>query len=445
MSDKNGPSVVAGEVEGIFNFIMKQAKFLRSRKITLSHEELAPFLIGDTTWKVDINPEQVKKSIERRKNRIRYKITRKLVEMGLENVRFINQGSGYEFTISPSVVLDIDHQETTQTYEELKKTNTFSEFFTPFKAPHYFPDLVTAMKRRRRILLIGPKGCGKDRSLEEAAAFLGLEQQRIALGQINDPSDLFGTKEVGVDKETGSPVTKYVHGLFTEAAVSGKVLILDELDSVQAQVALALNMALECQGKIHCPTENGTVWITPHENFIVCATANTWGYGDNSGMYAGTEMQNRATWDRFGLKIQCDYDPKIEKELVSNYLHPNVVEALYNQTESFTQKIGVIIAIREAIKNKEINDHLSFRTILEFARYFNDHGWHKGMYYLLMDINPNYRQKVIDIITKCLGNQFRPSCNDYQSGDGIVDYIPKMEEQIRQMPNRAGEGFVSKK
>jgi hypothetical protein len=242
-----------------------------------------------------------------------------------------------------------------------------------------------------------------------------------------------------VVSENGVPVTKFQAGLLTECAILGKAAVLDEIDSIHPGVALALNMILESTSRIVCHTEKGIHVITPHPNFRIIATANTWGYGDQSGLYSGTEIQNRATWDRFMPKFECGYDTRIERKIISNHLHPNVIEALYNPTSDAGKKKGIIVMVREAIDRGEIRDHLSVRAIEAFANDFEDFGWHKGMYFMMNELNPAYRQKFFQIITSTLGTDFAPSMNDYD--DKGTNYIPKMVANIRKIKDR-GIGFV---
>jgi hypothetical protein len=59
------------------------------------------------------------------------------------------------------------------------------------------------------------------------------------------------------------------------------------------------------------------------------------------------------------------------------WLNKETLDCLYNLQETKEKKSGIIIKIREAIKNNDIRSHLSFRTIINFAKGIKTFGWHK--------------------------------------------------------------------
>src|ERR1035437_9749539 len=278
MADKI-PNLNPEEVDNVFNLILDRARNQGRREVFIEHEDLAPLLTGDTDWSNSVSKLDTvanKKDIARRNNRVKTKMVRKLAEKGIVDIKF--HENGYNFIIDKDIKIEsIVNTVSESTFEEHKAIETFTNYDTPFHPPHHFPDLLMSIRRGLSPLQVGPKGCGKSRSFEEAAAILGLPHIRIALGQVHDPADLIGTKEIV--EENGVPVTKFQPGLITEALKKGWMVILDELDSVQAQVALALNMVLENKSRIACMTERGIEYVDRHPNARIVASANTWGFG----------------------------------------------------------------------------------------------------------------------------------------------------------------------
>jgi hypothetical protein len=268
-----GPSLVLNEVEGVVQAIINQAKMTKSRNVYLSHDDLALLMIGDAEWK-NGGPDE-SKNIDQRKNRIRWIMNDDLVGQG---IRPAYRKSGYDFVIDPSVAIDMTVEELKMVYEQHEKCKTFTPYDTPFIAPPHFPSLLNSLRCGLNPVQVGPKGSGKSRCFEEAGAILGIPQMRITLGSVHDPADLIGTKEVFNDD--GVPVTRLVPGLATEAIMKGWMLILDEFDCVQPQVATSLNMLLEGNTKVACMTEKGIVTIDRHPNSRIVASANTWGRRD---------------------------------------------------------------------------------------------------------------------------------------------------------------------
>jgi hypothetical protein len=158
-------------------------------------------------------------------------------------------------------------------------------------------------------------------------------------------------------------------------------------------------------------------------------------------LYAGAALGNRATWDRFAPAFEIDYSVQIEKAIISRWLHPNVIRLLYQEGTS-TAKDGIVLTIREAIKKRDILDHLSFRSIERFAKHYSQFGWHMGMEIFIINcFNPAYRETIRNKITINFGNEFCPSMNDHDSTPTGKNYIPKMKDQIR-AKGSAFEGVV---
>lgn len=425
-----GPPATQEEIDLVFDLIIQKAMLTNAKQVFLSYEEIAPCLVGDTAWEKDPTEELIK----RRDDRVKLRLYKGLVKKGLKSYSKNPSGAnGYEFFLGDNVEISINNSKSDSIQAMNDRIQTTTTFGTKFIPPTWFPDLVSDMRVRLNIAISGPKGCGKDRCVEEAAAFLGLKSIRIAMGSISDPSILFGTKEIV--SENGVPITKFVPGLLTYAAMHGQVAVLDEFDSVQPSITLALNNILDSKMDIVVQTELGPEIIKKHPNFIVVASANTTGHGEGGMLYSGTEIVNKSTWDRFTSVYRVDYDNALEAKLVSQWLHKNVVDMLYHPQN------GIIVKIREAIKNGDIMDHLSYRSIEAFATNYNRRGWHKGWYhYILNKINPQHIEQIIQIIRLQAGKEFVPSLNDFNPSDQTT-YIPSLQAQIR--GKRQYFGFIN--
>jgi hypothetical protein len=394
-----GPPLVAGEVEGLISFLIGRAKRKQERKFFVSMSELAPYMIGA-------------KEESHILNRIRWSMNSYLESAGITN---FFDGKGYEFVleenidITPSGEIPVDPLSKKSNLEE-RPGITQTQWTTEFIAPNYFNTLVSQVRKGRYAVLVGPKGCGKSRSAEEVMEKLGLFYVRIAMGEVRDPIELIGTKEIVNINDV--PVTKYVGGLLTEAVDKGWGVILDEIDSVSPNVVMTFQKLFEEGTNLTICTETGVEVIPKNPNYRMICTANTWGFGDDTGNYAGTRIQNRSTWDRLRPKIDCDYDPAIEKQIVRPYLPEAVIHALYN-TGGEPSEEGIINKIRKQIADEEIDDEMSFRSVLYFAQEYEEMGWHEGMYYFVNEFRPENREVVAKIITDHLSFEFIPTRNYY--------------------------------
>ena len=417
-----GPPLVAGEVEGVISFVKARGKEKQERKFSVSIEELKPFLVGV-------------KEDSHYLNRVRWMMAQQLEDAGITlefpdgiNYIFILNESidltpSGEIVVPPKVVEggNLPHR------KDITETN----WGTDFIPPHYFGRLVERCNAGVNIVLVGPKGCGKSRSAEEVFKKIGLFYIRFAMGEVRDPVELLGTKEIV--NINGVSVTKYVGGLLTEAIYNGWGIIMDEMDSVAPSVAMTFQKILEEGTSLTICTENGVETIPKHKTFRIICTANSWGYGDETGNYAGTRNQNRSTWDRLNFKRDCHYDAVIEKQLVRRFLPEAVIDALYH-TGGTAAEDGIIIKIRRAIKEETLDDELSFRPILTFAKAYEVMGWNEGMYYFLNEFRPENNETLSKIITDHLGWEFIPSDNNYSSTE--PNFIKNFKEKLTE------KGFI---
>jgi hypothetical protein len=431
---KGGPSLIKNEVENLIDFVIKEARLHRSREIFIEHDRLAELMVGDVQWKTVLaNKNENTDNINRRKNRIRYKMLQKLSEAGI-TAKFQNLDSGYSFILADSIELSV-----TKELEIIHGNGeTSTNYVIPYIPHHNFPDLCRQVRRGNSPLLIGDKGCGKSRACEEIARFLGMRAWRVAMGSATEPAELFGF--IQIKEEKGVPVSKFTPGLLTVAMQEGYLLIMDEIDALPAHLGLHLHKFLEEGASVHVYTEQGPVEIKKHPNFRIIASANTFGEGDSSGLYAGTVRGNQATFDRFYPKHKMNYDPEIEMAIGKNLVHQNVVDALYRKNTRDKHE-GIVHLIRKAIDNEEIYGALSFRVIQNIFRYYYEDGWHKSMLYLMNSFAPSEQDKVSKIITDTMGEEYVPSDNDHDPS--LPNYIPALISRIKKNKNAwMREGIV---
>jgi cobaltochelatase CobS len=100
--------------------------------------------------------------------------------------------------------------------------------------------------------------------------------------------------------------------------------------------------------------------VKPHENFRFVATGNTNGSGDDTGLYQGTQIQNAANYDRFGMVLEATYmQPELESAIL--------VQRSRIQKKNADQLVDFANRVREAYKNKEIASTISPRCLIDAA------------------------------------------------------------------------------
>ena len=159
-----------------------------------------------------------------------------------------------------------------------------------------FEDLLIVAQCRQHAFLTGAAGSFKTSSAEKVAEVLELEHSAVSVCAQTTASTLLGYMNA---------VGDYVSTEFRKRYEHGGVFILDEIDNGNANVLAVLNSAL-ANGS--CAFPDGMV--KRHEDFILVATANTYGTGANA-QYVGRNALDAATLDRFNT-IQWDYDEDLE-------------------------------------------------------------------------------------------------------------------------------------
>ncbi len=225
--------------------------------------------------------------------------------------------------------------------------------------------LALAMQHDDNVLIVGPPGLGKSTLVRELAALVNQPVRRFQVDGEVRKSDLFGNKEIVVDPKTGQAITSYVDGPLIDAAEKGHWAILEEFDSCPSAVTFSLHSFLERPRQYFIAGSKRAVEF--NDRFRVIATANTLGYGDETGLYAGTAPMNEALLDRFGIVIRMDYPPK-----------DNEINILVSRTKIKVEiariMVDVATKIRESQKQEQIMTSLSPRRLINWAAKANQLG-----------------------------------------------------------------------
>lgn len=220
--------------------------------------------------------------------------------------------------------------------------------------------VLSAIERKKNIMIVGPSGCGKSRMIMELAKTAGKKLERINLNGGTTDTSLVGEKGLKSD-EKGNAVTYFQYGILPKAMKEGCWVLLDEIDFAQPEYLAVLQAVFEGNGTPLTILDNEGERIYPHEDFRIIATANTLGRGDTNG-YHGTNMLNIATLDRWSV-IQMDYtkhEPKILHKIVGD-------ERLVDKMMTLAKRI------REAIKQGQLPDLVfSTRRLIHWAEALTD-------------------------------------------------------------------------
>lgn len=185
--------------------------------------------------------------------------------------------------------------------------------YVPFGNFKDLEAIVKASMPKTNVWITGLSGNGKTMMVEQVCAKLKRECIRVQITNLTDEDDLIG----GFRLVNGETV--WQDGPVILALQRGSVLLLDEIDYGTSKMS-CLQSVLEGNGVYIKQTNRKVV---PTKGFIVIATANTKGQGDDTGKFVGTNGMNEAFLERFGVTLEQSYAPNaaerkiIEKKMVA--------------------------------------------------------------------------------------------------------------------------------
>lgn len=217
--------------------------------------------------------------------------------------------------------------------------------------------LLQAWESKDKTLISGPTGSGKSSLVEYCAALTNRPLLRINMTGDIESSVIFGQLKV---KDAS---TVWEDGPAAEACLYGAVLCIDEWDVTPPEIFFGFQWLLEENGKLYLkekPGESADKLITPHDNFRFVALGNTIGQGDESGKYAGTNVQNNASIDRFQTTIVLDY---LSAEHEQRILQDNTKV----DKPTIVKMVQFAGLVRQSYKTGNCNLTMSPRTLLNWG------------------------------------------------------------------------------
>lgn len=219
--------------------------------------------------------------------------------------------------------------------------------------PEILYDLTLSVRRGDKIWLFGPKGTGKTSLATQFAARTGRDFVRVAFDAHTEPQDVIGATWPAAG---GGHVWKDGK-LLAAMRKPGCVILLDE-PTIARPGTLALMTTTLDENYLVVGETGERVDVAPGVVWIVADNTN--GTGDQTGLYAGTQMQNRAFLDRFGAHIAVDYLPA-DKE----------AQALVSRSGCLPAMADILVKFARLSRQKtaggELVDGVGFRRLVAMA------------------------------------------------------------------------------
>lgn len=161
------------------------------------------------------------------------------------------------------------------------------------------------------VYLWGHAGTGKTEMCKQVAARTGRPMIRVQHTANMEEEHVLG----GHRLRNGQ--TLFELGPLPMAMKFGWLYLADEYDFGRPEVLSLYQPVLEGEPLVIKEADRANRVIKPHPHFRMIATGNTNGQGDETGLYNGTNMQNAANYERFGIVEQMPY---MEKSIEANVI-----------------------------------------------------------------------------------------------------------------------------
>ena len=218
--------------------------------------------------------------------------------------------------------------------------------------------ILAGFRFNHRVLIQGLHGSGKSSHVEQVAARLGWPLMRVNLDSHVSRLDLIGKDAIVV--QDGQQVTAFQEGILHKAVQQPMALLLDEYDAGRPDVLFVIQRLLEADGRLTLSDQNRV--IEPHPQFRLFATCNTLGLGDETGLYAGTQVLNQAQLDRWTSVCRLDFMDEASE-----------VQLLLDKTEGLSAEDAALMVrfaamTRDSFRAGDLSILMSPRGLLRWAQ-----------------------------------------------------------------------------
>ena len=229
------------------------------------------------------------------------------------------------------------------------------------------------------ILLWGHAGTGKSSFFENVAGKTNRPLIRVQHTINTEESHIVGQWTVR------DGATVFELGPLAVAMKQGHLYMADEYDFAMPSVLSVYQSVLEGKSLVIKEADQANRVIKPHPNFRFVATGNTNGSGDDTGLYQGTNMQNSANYDRFGICCKVSYMAKTMETRI-------IVNQSGIDKEDAKRLVDFATAVRDAFDAGKISATISPRALINAAKV----GMRRGCYVVGINLSFGNKLNTID-------------------------------------------------
>jgi len=198
--------------------------------------------------------------------------------------------------------------------------------------------------------LWGHAGTGKTTMWEQICAYTQRPFYRVQHTVNTEEASILG-QWTAIGGET-----QFSLGPLPNAMTNGWLYCADEYDFAMPHVLGVYQPVLEGKPLV---IKEANMTVKPHPEFRFVATGNTNGSGDETGLYQGTQIQNAANFERFGIVNKVEYmSPDLEEGVL---LKTGITKNFAGNLVEFAN------AIRGSYERRDITAPISTRALLNAA------------------------------------------------------------------------------
>lgn len=177
-----------------------------------------------------------------------------------------------------------------------------------------FERLSLSFSLKMQVMIVGPTGAGKTQMCEYFAIQTGRPFLRIEHSHELDKATVFGQTHINA-LDDGTTETDFVPGVLPTSFDAPTLVVLDELSRATGYANMIYQRVLdrremtmpELKGK-------GAEILTPDPEWLIAATDNTKGNGDDLDKYSASNVQDAAFINRWHVLIEQGYLSVEEEE-----------------------------------------------------------------------------------------------------------------------------------
>ena len=218
-----------------------------------------------------------------------------------------------------------------------------------------FDKLLNLLANKVPVMMTGDAGSGKTFGAKSVAKALDVDFRIFSF-----------TNETSLGRTMGfmNATGQYVRTAVRDMYENGGVLILDEFDAANPNVAMALNNLLDGD---EYTFDDGQIARHPEFRYVACT--NTYGKGANKQFNARNKMDD-ATMDRF-VYLAWEYDEVLERNLFGNTEATNAVLKIranankmgmnglvtLRRTREVNKMVSIGFSVKDAVQMAILNPH----------------------------------------------------------------------------------------